>query len=117
MKRNLIKELEICINEYDRWVHKNILPREDWEEEMENMSFLRAEIHKLLEQLEMHKEIKVLESRIRILDQQWQTWILENTPKKYAFKIAHPRNDQPKKYWWEWIDQLDSLNDSDLKTL
>ena|SRR5580704_17099359 len=116
MKRNIIGELKSCIDEYDRWIHKNILPREDWEEEMEYMSFTRSQIHELLCSLERNIEVHSLEIRIRALDRQWQSWILQNTP-KYAFKIAHRRDKHAKKFWWEWIDQLDSLKDSELETL
>ena len=102
------------LSSYRRWVEKRFELEEAFLEEAEYLSFHRGEIHKIVEELQRRK-IRFAFNDIRDVDSVWQDWILKKTSP--GFSLEHPRDNQPKSHWWEWIDKLDELSEEDKTTL
>ncbi len=111
---DLIHDFEKSLSGYKRWIAKRFDLNEDELEEAEYMSFTRREIHKIVEELQK-RGITYDAQELARSDREWQNWILSHSDP--SFKLEHPRDDQPKSHWWEWIDQLASLTDEQRNTL
>jgi hypothetical protein len=98
------------VAEYEEWIKKCIELNGDWTEEIEYMIFLRGEIHESvagLEPAEMEK--------LRKLDGIWQSWAVAHTD--HGFSLERSRDGVPFELWWNWIDQISGLTESQRSTL
>jgi uncharacterized membrane protein YheB (UPF0754 family) len=95
------------IESYKNWVAKKIPATNDWDEELNNISYIRQMIHDDVK--------KTDESSLREIDQEWQRQLIDNRGKNFLF--TYPREGVPKENWWAWIDRLDELTEEQRHTL
>jgi hypothetical protein len=112
--QELRDELDQSIKEYSDWVDKKFEITNDWIEEIEYMSFTRGFIHELSEEM-ASRRVDYDFALLKQKDIEWQKWIIAT--KEHTFKLEHPRDDKPKKFWWEWIDELAELSAEQRETL
>jgi hypothetical protein len=94
------------LKEYSEWVGKKISPTNDWLEEIEYIIFSRGELHDLVVEIEKRK-LDIDMEKLREVDKEWQKWISEHAAADFV--LEHSGNEVSKGFWWEWIDQLNSL--------
>lgn len=111
---DLTKVFDDHLQEYGRWIDKEIEPNDGWVEELEYMSFIRGEIHNIV--VEMQKRhLEFNSSLLSKHDSDWQSWLEAKHGK--GFRLEHPREAATKNQWWEWIDQLNKLSPEERTTL
>jgi hypothetical protein len=113
-KDELLESYKGNLEEYVLWVSKDFLLDEDWLEEIEYMTFIRSQLHQIIEILDkrgISVDIKLLHNQ----DIKWQEWAINHTD--LHFEIEHKRDGIPKIYWWDWIDHLEDLSPEERSTI
>lgn len=112
----LISELDSSLKSYKHFKHGGIpLEKHLHFDLYEETVLARASIHDSVN--ELHKRGRNVDTQeISSLDRQWQEWILENKSSDFEL-VDLNRDDEPKDHWWWWIDQLETLSDSEKSTL
>jgi hypothetical protein len=112
--QELIGGYQDNLDDYIRWIGKGIDLNDGWIEEAEYMSFARGEVHEFVTELEK-RGLKFDHKKLEDADALWQKWIIGHADP--SFKLEHNREGRPKEHWWEWIDQLGTLSQTQLHTL
>lgn len=106
--------LEELVNEYQEWIDKDIPIDKNWDEELNYISFVREEIHNII-----NKKYAIsndLMERLKKIDIDWRKHI--NLMKTNDFKYDNvPYPNSPNYKWWWHIDCLEKLNNDELSTL
>lgn len=97
---NEVKEtFEQYLADYKLWVDKRIPIAEDWEEEINYISFVREDLGELVtefKQRNINADTTVLDS----IDNEWLAWIKSSNPDMYASRVVGQKS------WWQAITQL-----------